>query len=380
MLLGIHLTLLIGPTVAIPAPPSIAEALQSAQVTLNDEGRSGFQLTFQIGRSGPTDLLDYGLLMNPLLKSFNRVILIATFNVVPQVLIDGIITNQQMSPGSEPGTATLTLTGEDVSVMMDMVKKRMPHPAQPDPVIVAKIIASYAQYGLVPLVMPPGLVEVPSPTERIPNQQGSDLEYIKQLAQLYGYTFFIIPGPAPFANTAYWGPPPRLGVPQRALSVNMGPQTNVDSINFQYNALAPTIVVDTVQESEANLPLPVMTFISTRPPIVSMPALPLNLPNVRTSLLENAPGTTYPAAYARAQALTDKSVEAVVTANGELDALRYGDILQPRRLVGLRGAGYSYDGLYYVKNVTHTLSKGQYKQKFTLTREGIGSLTPVVIP
>jgi len=380
MLLGIHLTLLIGPTVAIPAPPTIADAIQSAQVTLNDEGRSGFQLTFQIGRSGPTDLLDYGLLMNPLLKPFNRVILIVTFNVSPQVLIDGIITNQQMSPGNEPGTATLTLTGEDVSVKMDRVKKRVPHPAQDERVIVAKIIASYAQYGLVPMVMHLGLVDVPLPTERIPNQQGTDLEYLKQMAQRHGYTFFIIPGPVPFSNVAYWGPPPRIGVPQKALSINMGPQTNVNSINFQYNALAPTVVVDTIQESQANLPLPVITFISTRPPLVSMPALPFDLPNVRISLLENAPGTTISEAYARAQALTDKSVDAVVTANGELDALRYGDILQPRRLVGLRGAGYSYDGLYYVKSVTHTLSKGQYKQKFTLTREGIGSLTPVVIP
>jgi hypothetical protein len=80
----------------------------------------------------------------------------------------------------------------------------------------------------------------------------------------------------------------------------------------------------------------------------------------------------------RAQARTDSSLDNVVTGNGELDALQYSDILIPRGLVGLRGAGYSYDGLYYVKRVTHTIRNGEYKQSFSLSREGVGSTTPVV--
>lgn len=75
MLLGIHLTLLIGPTIAVPAPATMIEALTSVSVTHNDRGRSGFELTFQIGRSGPLDLIDFGLAQNPLLKPFNRVVL-----------------------------------------------------------------------------------------------------------------------------------------------------------------------------------------------------------------------------------------------------------------------------------------------------------------
>jgi hypothetical protein len=81
---------------------------------------------------------------------------------------------------------------------------------------------------------------------------------------------------------------------------------------------------------------------------------------------------------ARAQATTDASNEQVVTATGELDALRYGDVLRAHGLVGLRGAGYSYDGLYYVKQVTHTIRGGEYKQSFTLTREGVGATLPVL--
>jgi hypothetical protein len=358
--------------------------VQSVSVTHNDEGRSGFQIVLQVGRAGPTDLLDYRLLLNPLLRPFNRVILMVLFNAIPRVLMDGVLTNQQFSPGNQPGAATLTLTGEDVSVMMDLEKKRAEHPAQSEMIIALKLIATYAQYGLIPVVKPPGTIDQPIPTERTPVQQGTDLDYLKQMAQRFGYVFYVEPGPAPGTNFAYWGPPDRTSVPQRALSVNVGPETNVESVNFTYNAMAPTIVKDEIQDQRTNQKLPVVTFISTRmPPLAAMPALPFQLPNVRTSLLEpssNGKPPNFLQAYARAQGITDKSLDNVVTAQGELDALRYGDLLKPRGLVGLRGAGFTYDGLYYVKSVSHSISKGQYKQRFTLTREGTGALTPVVIP
>jgi hypothetical protein len=381
MLLGVNLSLLIGPTVPLPATPDIAEALQSASVTQNDEGRSGFQIVLQVGRAGPTDLLDYRLLLNPLLRPFNRVILTALFNAIPRVLIDGLITNQQFSPGNEPGTATLTLTGEDVSVAMDMEKKRAEWPAMSEMVIANVIIGSYAQYGLVPMVMPPPTIDQPLPIERTPVQQGTDLDYLKSMAQRFGFVFYVESGPVPGVNTAYWGPPNRTGLPQRALTVNQCPEMNVDSINFTYNGMAPTIVDDVVQDKLTNSSMPVITFASLRlPPLAAMPPLPFQLPNVRTSLLDQSSGLSIIEAYAHAQGVTDKSVDSVVTAQGELDALRYGDVLTPRGIVGLRGAGFTFDGLYYVKSVSHSISKGKFKQRFNLSREGTGAITPVVIP
>lgn len=67
-----------------------------------------------------------------------------------------------------------------------------------------------------------------------------------------------------------------------------------------------------------------------------------------------------------------------MTATGSLDTARYGEVLRPRRLVGLRGAGDSYDGIYYVKQVKHSIRRGEYRQSFTLLREGQGSSVKVV--
>jgi hypothetical protein len=381
MLLGIHLTLLIGPTVPVPAPFPLTEALASVEVTHNDQGRSGFQMTFQIGRSGPLDLLDYSLLLNPLLRPFNRVILVVLFNLTPRVLMDGFITRQQVSPSNTPGASTLTVTGEDVSVMMDMEEKASEHVGQDEATIALLTLMQYMQYFLMPPeVIPPTSLDVPLPTQRIPVQHGTDLKYVEMLAQRCGHVFYVAPGPLPGQNSPYWGPPKRLDIPQPALSVNMGPNTNVDSISFQYDAMRPTMVMDTVQDSTLNVALPVITFMSSRPPLALMPALPFNFPNVRKSLLGDQSGLTVTQAYARAQTKTDESVDQVVTATGELDSLQYGELLQARGLVGLRGVGFSYDGLYYVKSVTHSIRKGEYKQRFTLNREGTGSLTPLVRP
>jgi hypothetical protein len=200
------------------------------------------------------------------------------------------------------------------------------------------------------------------------------------MAWCHGYVFYVEPGPALFTNTAYWGPPKRSGDPQSALSVNMGPDTNVSSIQFQYNALAPTLVSGRLIDRNTVEEFPVETLLSKREPLVSQPALPFQLPHVRRTLLEHANGLSYEQALAYAQAQTDRSVDAVVTAEGELDALRYGDLLNPRGLVGLRGAGFTYDGLYYVKGVTHKIRKGEYTQSFSLTREGTGARSPAVRP
>ncbi|HEV7479150.1 MAG TPA: hypothetical protein VGO05_02570 [Roseiarcus sp.] len=381
MLLGVNLTLLIGPLVPVPASPDVTEALQSVSVNQNDEGRSGFQIAFQVGRAGPTDLVDYSLMLNPALRPFNRVIIMVIFNATPRVLIDGLITNQQFSPGTEPGSATLTLTGEDVSVAMDMKRKRAEYPAMSELTIATLIIGSYSQYGLAPMVIEPPSLDQPLPIERTPVHQGTDLDVLRSIGERFGYVFYVEPGPAPGMNIAYWGPPKRAGTPQAALTVNQGAESNVDSINFTYNGMAPTVVNDVVQDTRSNSSMPVVTFASLRaPPLAALPALPFQLPNVKTALLDQSSGLSIEEAYARAQGLTDKSVDNVVTAQGELDALRYGDVLKPRGIVGLRGAGFTFDGLYYVKSVNHSISRGQFKQRFSLSREGTGAITPAVIP
>lgn len=376
MLQGVRVTLLIGPVIPIPAPRLLMDALDSIEVTHSDEGRSGFQIVFRVGRSGVGGLREYQLVANPLFLTFNRVILIVTINSLPRVLFDGVITHQQFSPNVDPGQSTFTITGEDVSVMMDRETQSTTYPAQDEMIIVNRLILSYARYGLVPLVIPPPTLDRPLPTDRIPSQQTTDLAFIKEMAKRYGYVFFIIPGPTPGANLAYWGPPVRVGVPQKAITVNMGAYTNANSLNFQYNGMEPTTVAGNVQDRFTNRVLPVRSFTTLRLPLALTPSLNFLSPPRQAQYRDT--GRSVMQAYSTAQAQTDQSLDNVVKITGELDTVRYGGLLQLRQLVGLRGVGYTYDGLYYVKQVTHRVQQGQYKQSFTITREGLVTTVPGV--
>ncbi|MDJ0734403.1 MAG: hypothetical protein QNJ47_10080 [Nostocaceae cyanobacterium] len=370
---GINLTFKIGPNNPKPASRELMEALDSVEVSHNDEGRSGFQIVFAVGRSGAQDQKDYKLLRNPLLKPFNRVILIVTFNAKPKVLLDGIITNQQFAASNEPRGSTLTITGEDVSVIMDLEEKSAEHPQQEEATIVRMLISDskYSKYGLIPQIVQPSLKDLPLRNERIPVQQGTDLEYIKQLAQRFAFVFYVEPGPASGKNTAYWGPPRQGTRVQRALTINMGAFTNVDSLNFQNNALSATTVSGKVQDRKNNRIQKVEDKTSDRPDLAKESALDSQRQVRVTQFRETGRNTAQ--ANSRAQAMVDRSVDDVVTVTGELDSVRYGELLEIREKVGLRGAGYSYDGLYYVKSVTHKIRKGEYKQSFTITREGLGT-------
>jgi phage protein D len=233
-------------------------------------------------------------------------------------------------------------------------------------------------YGMVPVVIPPLALDVPLPIERTPVQQATDLRYLGDLAARHAYVFHVTAGPLPGMNTAYWGPPIRIGIPQRALTVDMGPHTNVDTISVQHDADAAVTLQGTVQDRRSNARLPVLTFAGTRPPLaLTSPLLDPLMRRVERFRAES--GLDAAQALAQAQARTDASMD-TVTVEGELDAARYGGALRARSLVGLRGMGLSYDGLYYVKKVVHQLAAGRYTQKFTLVREGTGSTVPVVLP
>ena len=154
-------------------------------------------------------------------------------------------------------------------------------------------------------------------------------------------------------NTPYWGPPEKLSIPQSALSVNMGPATNVDSISFRFDGMRPEQVTTVVDDSETTFTKPSSTHS----------LLPLASDSFDTPRKVSLVDDDKERAKVQAQSMVDQSFDGIVTANGQLDALRSNGLLSPRGLVGLRGVGKTYDDLYYVKSVTHNISKGRFTPK-----------------
>jgi len=366
MLKGVHLTLMMGQFVPKAVPRSVIDALISVQVTSGSGQHSGFQLVFATSKTSP---ITNSLLPGGFFDPSKRVIIAVTINGSPNVLIDGVITQQAITPSNDPGQSTLTITGEDVSRMMDIIDLSglIPYPAMPAEARVALILAHYAMYGVVPLIIPSILIDIPNPVEEIPAHQGTDLKYINKLASNVGYVFYIEPGPEIGMNIAYWGPEIKTGPPQPPLNVNMDAQTNVESLSFSFDGFSKTTYLAFTKEklSGLSIPIPVPDITPLCPPLGQKLLMPLKVERLK-STSKYGPIRTAVILLAKASQKAD-----VISGSGQLDVLRYGQILKSRRLVSVRGAGSTYDGLYYVKSVTHNIKRGEYKQSFTLSRNAL---------
>lgn len=373
MLKGANLSLLIGPLVPAPAPRVVMDALADVTVTTRDTGRSGFQLNFTLSNQSPLHTLF--LLSGGSPVPILRVIVVVTLNGSPNVLVDGVVTNNEIIPGAA-GHSTLTVTGEDLTVLMDKQDfSGFPFPAVPAEGRVALLVAKYAFLGIAPLVLPSVLVDVVLPSERVDGQRGTDYAYINALAERVGYVFYLEPGPAPGANVAYWGPQIKVGVPQPALNINMDAHTNVLSLSFSFdnNQNAIPIVYYYNELTKVVIPVPIPPVTPLNPPLGLIPPLPTRLKPVADDLSKRSLPQAILIGLAKAAQWTE-----AVAGKGELNVLRYGRILKPRQLVGVRGAGPAFDGLHYVKSVTHHIKQGEYKQSFELSRNGLISTLPRV--
>ena len=370
---SVHLTLLMGAVVPLPVPKPVTEALESVEIRSSAGQNSGFTLTFGFSNDSPLTTV---LLLLGQIGPVIRVVLVATINGLPAPLIDGVITHQQVSPDVQSGQATLVLTGEDLTAVMNQTDMTgIPYPGMPPFARVNLILAKYAIYGIVPLVIPSVVVDVPIPTNRIPTHQGTDLEYVKSLAAEVGYVFYVEPGPVPGASIAYWGPEIKVGVPQPALNVDMDAHSNVESLNFRYDGQSATLPVVFIQNEQTKVPIPIPIPSGVNPlnpPLGAVQPFPS-----RVELMNDTANKTPAQALMLGLARSSQMSEAV-TGTGSLDTLRYGRPLKSRGLVGVRGAGLAFDGLYFVKEVRHKLKRGEYKQDFTLTRNGLVSTLPVV--
>jgi hypothetical protein len=371
---AIRLTLMIGPGIPVPVPSAVLDALQKVSVTLNSRTMSVFELTFSLSTRSPLHTLF--LLAGGSAIPIVRVIIVVTVNGTSTVLMDGVMTEVSVVPGSDSAHATLNVKGDDLTRLMDYVDTSgLPLPNMPVEARVALTLAKYAALGVIPMVIPRYLFEVPVMTDQIPSVQGSDLHFVCKLAEEAGYVFYLKPGPAPRTSVAYWGPEIRIGQPQPALRTNQDAHTNVEALSFNFSGDTYKLPVLLVQnkKSKIPIPIPVPDVSPIKPPLAKIPVGPKGIDFINVAKFSEVRATLK--GIAQSGQTSDN-----VTGTGTLDVLRYGRVLHPRKLVGVSGAGMAYDGLYYVDAVTHALERGAYKQQFTLKRNGLVSIVDRVVP
>ena len=356
---GVSFTLLIA---FVPAPPPVVDAVQEIEIETSTREAGAFRLKLGISRTmlGDWSVLEFDL-FRPLVPVAIR---LANPMGIPEAVINGFVTRQEVTYAEEPGASVLEVSGLDATHLMNLQEKVMPWPNLPDNAIAAAI---FGQYAVVPRVQPtaPLLVEPEGTT----TQRGTDIRFLKRLATRNGFECYVQPEPLSGLDMGFFQPAATgPGRPQAVLNVNMGAETNVAEFRVSYDMTQPTTVIASGLDAGTKAPQPALapaplgvpmglepTLLRILPPPIVRPA---DTGLMRSSELQTA-----------AQAIVNESSLAV-RASGTVEASV--GILRPGGIVNVRGAGRVFSGSYYLTHVSHLVSRdGGHTQRFEALRNAV---------
>jgi hypothetical protein len=380
MLGGVTYTVLMG-SPPIPLPFPLVAALQKIEVEASTELASVFRLRFGISQ---TAWGDWDLLMPQYEELFFRPMTPVQIRVkvgidIPKAIVNGYVTSQRVLYDDEGGASAMEITGMDATMLMNLQENAISWPMPDDGAIAAAI---FAQYGIIPMVSPSMPFNL-DPTD-MTVQRGTDIRFLRRLAQRNGFECFVQPQPQTGLDIGYFGPPTNIpGLQEAVLNVKMGSQTNVTEFKIRYDMMKPTMAVAAGLDVMTRTPA---LAISVAPSVTPPPTgglypwgAPMGLQDATLRALGGAhrPPMVLPAQTGQMalpglaivnQAIANRSSWAVV-AEGMVgpDA----GVLLAGGIVNVRGAGIAFNGAYYVTRVTHTFECGAYSQKFEARRNAI---------
>lgn len=381
MLGGVTYTVLIG-LPPVPLPPLLLSALTRIEVDMSTEMASVFRLRFALSR---TDIGDWDLLMpqyeETLFRPLTRVQIRVKVGIdIPKAIINGYITNQQVRYDDDGGGSSMEITGMDATILMNLQEKVTPWPMPNDAAVATAI---FAQYAIIPMVMP-SLPFNLDPTD-MTVQRGTDIRFLRRLAQRNGFECFVQPQPQSGLDMGYFGPATNYpGNHEAVLNVKMAAQTNVSEFKVRYDMVKPTLAASAGVDVMTRAPVTALSIT----PVVSPPPVGGLYPLGGPMGVQDATGRAVagmhpppmvlpaqtgqmalPALAVVTQAISNRSSWAIAaegTAGAEAGVLYAG------RTVNIRGAGLAFNGAYFVTRVTHLFDCGAYTQKFEARRNALG--------
>ena len=379
-ILGVRVTLLLGKEAVIaPAPLEAMESIEEIEIRQSMEGDSGFKLTLLAGREGPLGLMGPPFVEDPRFQRGARIAVTVWNGVVPRPIFDGIVTKTEYIPGQGETEGRYIMLGRDLSWVMKLEEVLAQHPAQDETVILYTMALKYATYGLVPVIMPPPVFDPVIPIDRTPQQTCSDFDYAEKLARRHGYKVFVEPGPAPGMSQLYFGPVPRPGPPQKAISVNLGPVTDAYDVTVEHDGQILTAARARVQDRATGQVVELEIPTATNPPQSAMVEALTQIGNAKTKQLKTS-GKSAAQVLAELMAAVNEPASRVIKVSGTIDNTRYNAVLKPYYSVQVRGLGNIYNGIYTVAEVRHVFKPGEYTQTFTLNGDGLYPIVPFVTP
>jgi phage protein D len=289
-----------------------------------------------------------------------------------KTVFDGFITDVDLQLGSEPDDAFINISGMDASVLMSVEEKVVAWPDMSDSDIVQQIVSGY---GIAAQADPTATVHQETDTTIV--QRGTDIQFVRDLAQKNGMEFYFETDDSGTSN-AYFRAPQLIGTPQPDLAIQFGDQSNLKRFDAHLTGQRPLNVKASQIDIPANNPN-IATAADTQltklgatdaNTLIGGPLDSLVVPTeAQAQMLVLGPPTSDAAEMQTfVQAVRDEAAW-FISASGEINSEAYQSVLRPRRLVLIKGAGSAFSGKYYVTRVVHEMNhEGDYIQRFEARR------------
>ena len=322
-------------------------------------------LTFDTRRNeqGLWDVQDKNLIV-----PWARVEIDAVFGSEKQPVFHGYVRETRGEYPAERGSATFTVTCQDVSMLLDREQRRKQHAREDRPRSDQQILAEILkQSGLRACIdNDPGMSGI---TQL--NQDDTDIRLLRKRAEANGYELIFYPGDEG-CDFVYFGRMRLSATPQPTIMVYAGPASHAAQVSVREDAMQPDRIVVQFADRENDRavteePRP-ETEVLGRERLTSENR---GLPSFVRQLSGEA-GDDQTVLGIRARAQSAEADLRRVVAEGELDGSTYGHVLQVGLPVGLDGVGDRHSGIYYVDRVTHVFDASGYRQQFTLLRNAVG--------
>jgi hypothetical protein len=347
-----------------PMPMPFFQALRAIDIETSIGQASIFRLHFELSRNS---FGDFDALAIDIFRPMMPVkISIAAGLPVPQVLINGYIKDARLSAGDAPGTSRLEVVGMDaLGTRMVSNQEPFPWPNLSESEIAATIFGKYAILPLIDALPPTRTIMDTTTTQRI-----YDAAFLFELAYANNLDLFIQPDPITGRDVGHLHRPYTFVPHQGVLSIDFGIQSNLTQFTVANDMLSPTGVMGLMVDPVTRVPRPSFGLMSAELPMGMEPSLFRILPPpVEQQFGDGAANPTE--AQLRAMARASATSRAIM-AQGEVDGIKLARPLRVGLPVLVRGAGRQNSGLYYVDQVSHHISRDDYRQSFTAWRNAVG--------
>jgi phage protein D len=288
-------------------------------------------------------------------------------------VFDGYITAVHVSLEGQSYGGNIEVSGMDTSILMSLEEKITTWKNLADSDIVQQILSNY---GVQVQVDSTPTVHQENDTTIV--QRGTDIQFVRDLAQRNGVEFYFETAKESGNVIAYFRAPQLTGTPQPDLAMQFGEESNLRNFSARLSGQRPLNVKTQQLDVKANSPNTAqsndtqLTKLGDKDAntLIGGPLESLVIPKEAQAqmLVLGPPTSDATELHTLVQAVRDEASWLIV-AQGEINSDAYQRVLRPHRLVLVKGAGTPYSGKYYVTSVVHELRGVEsYLQRFEARR------------